>query len=73
MIPDRYTLSIIGGKRERNGGRCFQKWNASFPKAQEQLEWVLCAVYCVLPIQKSQQHLMNPGTLSHSMIVTNEI
>ncbi len=52
MILDRYTLSTIGVKRERNGGRCFQRWNASFPKAQEQLEWVLCAVYCVLAIQK---------------------
>jgi hypothetical protein len=44
MIPARYTLGIIGGKRERNGGRCFQKRNAIFPKAQEQLDWVLCTV-----------------------------
>jgi hypothetical protein len=44
MIPARYTLGVTVGKRERNGGRCFQKRNATFPKEQEQLDWVLCTV-----------------------------
>jgi hypothetical protein len=83
MIPAGHTLGIIGGKRERNGGRCFQKWNAilpnlpetecHFPKSTGTIR--LGAVYCAFPI-----HYRNPSNIlwilepfSHSVIVTNEI
>lgn len=43
-LPGTHWVGIIGGKRERNGGRCFQKRNAILLKVQEQLDRVLCTV-----------------------------